>query len=63
MEDPRQAQQALKDAERAMREGFGTSPGPPERPDSVAAQFRRFKEALKEEVARDIGVGSRAKRK
>lgn len=64
MEDPRQAQQALRDAEKAMRDGFGPQTGGgAARGDSVTEQFRRFKEALREEVSRDFGNGSRGKRK
>lgn len=62
-----QARQALKEAEKAMREGLASTSkagtGTGASADSIAGQFERFKRALKEEVQRDLGGGGKGRRK
>ncbi|CAM9622942.1 unnamed protein product [Choristocarpus tenellus] len=54
VEDPRQAEQTLKEAEKILRSGRGQVD---DTATSVGARFRRFQAALKEEIERDLGRG------
>lgn len=61
LEDPVQARQALKEAEKALREATSNTTGPAQG-GSVTSNFERFKRALKEEVERDLRGGGKGRR-
>lgn len=64
MEDPAQARQALKEAEKAMREvTSNTTTAAQEGSGSITSSFERFKRALREEVERDLRGGRKGRRK
>lgn len=55
VEDPAQAEKFVRET---MKQGAGAGAKAKAEADSVAAQFERFKRALKEEVSRDMGTGN-----
>lgn len=55
VDDPAQAEKFVRET---MKQGAGAGAKAKAEADSVAAQFERFKRALKEEVSRDMGTGN-----